>query len=107
MAQIVSWEYYSSLYSNITTGEFNTAEALAEKEVRNVIGPVRWETITPDTFGYEVLQDCICKVINQMAEDAKAKEDGLAQGIESVSNDGYSVNFAITGAEDLHQELQG
>ena len=53
MAQIVSWGYYSSLYDNITEEVFEKKEKLAEKEIQNVIGPIRWATITETTFGYE------------------------------------------------------
>ena len=59
MSQIVNWEYYSSLYDAIAEDDFKKAEELAEKEVRAVIGPIRWAGITENTFGYEQLKDCI------------------------------------------------
>lgn len=74
MSQIVNWEYYSSLYSTFKEDgtEFDRAEGLAEKEICAVIGPIRWATITEETFGYEQLKDCICKVMDKMAEDDKS-----------------------------------
>lgn len=107
MAAIVSWSYYSSLHNVITDEtEFDRAEPLAEKEVRSVIGPVRWSEITSDTFGYDVLQDCICNVIDKNTLDARS---GKGTGITSVSNDGYSESFASEAQtrEALTNELHG
>lgn len=104
MAQIVSWGYYSSLYSNITEESFDKKEKLAEKEIQNVIGPIRWATITETTFGYEQLQDCICKVINKMAEN---EASGQGKGVSSVSNDGYSESYVIQTESQLKEEMKG
>lgn len=100
----VSWEYYSSLYSDIKDDiEFNRLEEHAEKEVRNVIGPIRWATITEDTFGYEQLKDCICNVINKLVEN---KKSGVGKGIASASNDGYSESYVIQTESQLRAEMQ-
>ncbi|MBQ6696190.1 MAG: hypothetical protein IJN16_05750 [Lachnospiraceae bacterium] len=104
MSQIVTWEYYSSLYDVVKEEKFPKAEAQAEKEVQAVIGPIRWAEITPDTFGYEQLQDCICKVIDKMAAD---KKSGKGKGVSSVSNDGYSESYVVQTEEQLRSELQG
>lgn len=99
----VSWEYYSSLFNKISEEHFEKAELLAEKEVINVIGPIRWANITDQTFGYAQLQDCICKVIDKMAVDSKS---GKGKGISSVSNDGYSESYVVQTEEQLRGELQ-
>ena len=99
----VTWEYYSSLYQKVSKDDFDKAEKLAEKEVCAVIGPIRWATITADTFGFEQLQDCICKVIDKMAED---KKSGKGKGVSAVSNDGYSENYAVQTEEQLRNELR-
>jgi len=107
MAAIVDWSYYSSLHNVITDQtEFDTAEALAEQEVRSVIGPVRWQEITSDTFGYDVLQDCICNVIDKQTQDARS---GKGKGITSISNDGYSESYAAEAQtrEQLTEEMRG
>ena len=103
MSQIVNWEYYSSLYSTVSEEKFNKAEMQAEKEVQLVIGAVRWAEITPDTFGYEQLKDCICKTMNKIAEDTKS---GKGKGLSSVSNDGYSESYVVQTEEQLRSELQ-
>lgn len=99
----VSWEYYSSLYDKVKEDDFDKAEKLAEKEVCAVIGPIRWATITADTFGFVQLQDCICNVINKMAED---KKSGKGKGVSSVSNDGYSESYVVQTEEQLRNELR-
>lgn len=103
MSQIVTWEYYSSLFSKVSKEDFEKAEKKAELEVCNVIGPIRWANITVDTFGYEQLQNCICKVMDKMAEDVKS---GKGKGISSASNDGYSESYAIQTEEQLREELR-
>lgn len=99
----VTWEYYSSLYQKVSKEDFDKAEILAEKEVCAVIGPIRWANITSDTFGFEQLQDCICKVINKMIEDRKS---GKGKGVSSVSNDGYSKSYVVQTEEQLRDELR-
>lgn len=76
---------------------------LAQKEVMAVIGPLRWSKINEETFGYEQLKDCICKVIDKMAENDKS---GKGRGIASASNDGYSESYVIQTEEQLRTELQ-
>lgn len=102
MSQIVTWEQYSSLHSKVTQTDFDAAEAKAESEVKMVIGPIRWAAITTDTFGYEVLQECICKVIDTQTDNELA---GIGKGVTSVSNDGYSESYAVTSAIGLQTEL--
>lgn len=107
MATIVDWSYYSSLHTTITDEtEFDKAEPLAEQDVRSVVGPVRWAEITTDTFGYDVLKDCICKVIDKNAQDERS---GKGKGVTSVSNDGYSESYASQAQtrEALTEELNG
>ena len=103
MSQLVDWEYYRSLHSKVTEEEFDQAESLAEKEVKRVIGWIRWSAINEHTFGYEQLQDCICNVIDKMAEDFKS---GKGKGFSSVSNDGYSESYVVQTEEQLRGELQ-
>ena len=61
------------------------------------------KNISEDTFYYEQLRDCICNVMDKMAEDAKS---GKGKGLASVSNDGYSENYAVQTEEQLRNELQ-
>lgn len=51
----VDWEYYSSLRSKVAKEDFDRAARLAEKEVQRVVGRIRWDNITEETYGYEQL----------------------------------------------------
>ena len=103
MSALVSWEYYSSLHNKVTEQDFSKAEALAEKEVSIVIGLPRWSEIATDTFGFETLQDCICNVIDIMADNDAS---GVGRGIVSVSNDGYTEHYAASKADEVRKDLQ-
>lgn len=103
MNHIIDWEYYSSLYNKVSEENFEVAVTKAEKEVRNVIGLIKWNYINEDTFGYEVLKDCIANVIEIMATNDEA---GYGKGVTSVSNDGYSESYAVSSKEEVHEQLQ-
>lgn len=103
MSQFVDWEYYSSLHNIVNKDDFDRAESIAEKEVCNVIGPIRWANITEETFGIEQLKECICNVIDKMAVDKKSAK---GKGVSSTSNDGYSESYVIQTEEQLRSELQ-
>ena len=107
MAALVSWEYYSSLYSTISTqADFEKAESLAEKDLERVIGPLRWaELVSSDwstEFYADQLMDTICKVVNY--QETAGKKTGA--GVASVSNDGYSESYALAKQSDAQEELQ-
>lgn len=103
MSQLVNWEDYSSLFDKVPEGEFNRYERLAEIEVRNVIGPIRWACITEQTFGYKQLKDCVCNVVNSLYD---ADNSAQGKGIASVSNDGYSESYTVQTATQAKTELQ-
>lgn len=103
MSAIVSWEYYSSLHSKVSQDDFAKAEALAEKEVKLVVGWPRWNVLDPDAFYYEQLQDCICNVIDKTADMQKS---AAGKGIGSVSNDGYSESYVVQTESQAKAELQ-
>ena len=99
---LITWEDYSSLHDKITETDFDKAEALAEKEICTVIGLIRWQDITSDTFGYETLQDCICNVMDIMAEN---ETTGVGRGVVSVSNDGYTETYATSKDDEVRNDL--
>lgn len=105
MAALVSWEYYSSLYSTVSEADFPKAEALAEKEVIRIVGLIHWGELNLEDLDSEIygdqLKDCICKVVNFMAEAPKAQGKGIA----SVSNDGYSESYVLQKQSDALEEL--
>lgn len=103
MAALLTWERYSSLHSKVNADEFEVAEARAENEIRTVIGPLKWATITSDTPFYDVLLDCIANVIDRSKD---LENSAMGKGVTSVSNDGYSESYAIANAIDLDYETR-
>ncbi len=103
MTQVVNWGYYSLLHDKVPKEEFKKAEALAEKEVKRVVGSVRWSEINENHFYYGQLKDCICNVIDKMAEDSQS---GGGKGLASVSNDGYSESYVVQTDEQLRNNLK-
>lgn len=102
MSQIVTWEYYDSLFKQVSKEDFNRVEKQAEKAVRAVIGPIRWAEITEETYGYEQLKDCICNTMNKLVEQDVS---GTGKGIASASNDGYSESYVIQTESQARAEL--
>lgn len=104
MAQMVDWESYNSLFSNVSKGEeFDRLEKRAESEVRLVVGAYRWSIIDETAFYYEQLKECICKTINKLVNDDGS---GIGTGVSSVSNDGYSESYVVQTETQARAELQ-
>lgn len=103
MLQLVNWEDYSSLFDKVPESDFDRYERLAEMEICNVIGPIRWANITELTFGYAQLKDCICNVVNALYESERSPQ---GKGVTSVSNDGYSESYAVQTSTQAKTELR-
>lgn len=103
MSQIVTWEYYDSLFDEVSKDDFDRVEKKAEKAVCAVIGPIRWAEITEETFGYTQLKDCICNTMNKLVEQ---EISGTGKGISSASNDGYSESYVVQTESQARAELQ-
>lgn len=101
MLQLVNWEYYNSLFRDISENDFERYEHLAENEIKSIIGPIRWACITENTFGYETLKDCICIIMNELYN---ADNDAGVAGIASVSNDGYTENYVTKSINELRND---
>lgn len=100
---IVNWEYYHSLFTSATEDEFNKFVALAEKQVRAVVGEVRWSSMDHNSYKYDRLRDCICMVIDRMVSNEKS---GVGEGLASVSNDGYSENYVVQTQSQAYDEMR-
>ena len=105
---ILTWEYYRSLHTIVSEENFDRSELLAEKELRNTMGFIRWdeliegrEALQAEPF-YEQLLDCICNVIDYQATFGKK----LGKGISSASNDGYTETYVVKTASEAQEELR-
>jgi hypothetical protein len=103
MDAIVDWEHYYSLYPTADQTTFTNLRSLAEREVRSVIGTHRWNSIDPTHFYYDQLRDCICRVINMLAEYTGG---GAGKGLASVSNDGYSESYVVQTQVQVGTEIR-
>ena len=107
MAALVSWEYYSSLYSKVTSQEaFEKAEELAEKDLSRVIGPLRWAELVSsdwsDEFFADQLMDTICKVVDYQQTSGRVS----GAGVSPVSNAGSTESYVLAKQSEAQEELQ-
>lgn len=108
----ITWEYYSSLYENVTEEEFNILSVRAEKKI-NLYTHMRvtlfidsYDEETATVFEkmvFDAIQITTCELINKMSmQEASGARDGLT----SVSNDGYSESYKITTQAEKEAELR-
>ena len=103
MNNIVTWEYYNSLYNKAKEGEFTKLEAQAERYVQSVIGQYRWNHVEESAFYFDQLKDCICQVVNMLVDFNRG---GAGKGLSSVSNDGYSESYVVRTASEYDKEIR-
>ena len=103
MNNIVTWEYYNSLYNKANQDEFASLALLAEKHIKSVISHRKWNSIQESAFYFDQLKDCICKVIDKLVDFNRG---GAGKGLASVSNDGYTENYAVRTAEEMDAEIR-
>lgn len=109
----VDWEYYSSLYDNITEAEFMALNTKASHRLDRVTHyraeqfERRYSEESATDFErciHSQVKDTVCELINQIhAQEVY----GLGTGVVSVSNDGYSESYAVTGRKQAEEELTG
>lgn len=108
----ITWEYYSSLYENVTEEEFNILSVRAEKKI-NLYTHMRVplfidgydeETATGfEKMVFDAIQITTCELINKMSMQ---EASGAGDGLTSVSNDGYSESYKITTQAEKEAELR-
>lgn len=108
----ITWEFYSSLYTNITDEkEFNRLSKLAEIKL-NAITHMRakhfvdaYSEDTATDFQKQVymqIRDTFCGLLNLMSMQ---EASGMGTGIASVSNDGYSESYKVTTMQEKETQL--
>lgn len=98
----ITWGYYSATHNKVSENDFTTIATQAEACVRSVVGAVNYAEITADTFGYNILLDCICNVMDGIVD---SKASAVGKGISSVSNDGYSESYTVQTEGQARDEL--
>jgi len=110
----ITWEYYSSLYSEIAEeNEFNRLCTKAEMKI-DALTHMRVTRFMKDfrkTYAtdfqkqvYAQIQNTVCELINALYVQ---ETSGMGTGIASVSNDGYSESYKITTAAEKEAQLLG
>lgn len=108
----VDWEYYSSLFDNITDeAAFNRAYAKASAymdrrtamRTREFMNAYDEENATMFQKGTaQAVKMTMCELINNISAQ---ETSGMGTGIASVSNDGYSESYKITTAAEKEAQL--
>ncbi len=107
----VTWEYYNSLYSEVSEVDFPRlcAKASAKLDVythmraKNFLIAFDEDTATDyQKQVYTQIQDTVCDLINALYTQ---ETSGMGTGITSVSNDGYSESYKITTAAEKSAQL--
>ncbi|MEZ3505790.1 MAG: hypothetical protein K1W10_02325 [Lachnospiraceae bacterium] len=107
----ISWEYYSSLYSEVPEEDFNRLciKASAKLDVythmraRNFEVAFDSEKATDfEQMVHSQIQNTTCELMNAMYVQ---ETSGMGTGVSSVSNDGYSESYKITTAAEKEAQL--
>ena len=107
----ITWEYYSSLYSEVPEADFDklAAKASAKLDVYTHMRARNFEASYDDAtatdFQKQVhtqIQNTVCDLVNALYVQ---ENSGMGSGIASVSNDGYSESYKITTAQEKEAQL--
>lgn len=107
----ITWERYSSLYSEVPEEEFDrfAVKASAKLDVythmrsRNFEAAYKEETATDfEKQKHEQVQNTVCEIINALYVQ---ETSGMGNGISSVSNDGYAESYKIVTAAEKETQL--
>lgn len=110
--QYVTWDYYSSLYSEVPEDDFDKMceKASARLDVFTHMRARNFETAfeaeNATAFQAQVhaqIQNTVCELINALYVQ---ETSGMGTGVASVSNDGYSESYKITTAEEKEEQLR-
>ncbi len=107
----ITWEYYSSLYSEVPEEDFDKLEAKASAKLdvythmraKNFVAAYNEESATDfQKQVYAQIQNTVCDLVNALYVQ---ESSGMGTGIASVSNDGYSESYKITTAAEKETQL--
>ena len=107
----ITWEYYSSLYSEVPESDFDklAVKASAKLDVYTHMRARNFEATYEDEsatdFHRQVhaqIQNTVCELVNALYVQ---ESSGMGTGIASVSNDGYSESYKITTAAEKETQL--
>ena len=109
----ITWEYYSSLYSEVSEETFGKLARRAEMKLDAITHmrakrfEAEYQEDTATDFQklvHEQIKNTVCELVNAIAVQDNS---GMGTGIASVSNDGYSESYKITTAAEKEVQLYG
>ena len=107
----ITWEYYSSLYSEVPEADFDklVSKASAKLDVYTHMRARNFEASYDDATAtdfqkqvHSQIQNTVCDLVNALYVQ---ETSGMGSGIASVSNDGYSESYKITTAQEKEAQL--
>lgn len=107
----ITWEYYSSLYSEVPEDDFDRMRAKASAKLdvhthmraRNFEAAFDGETATGfQKQVHDQIQNTVCELMNILYVQ---ETYGMGTGVTSVSNDGYSETYKITTVAEKEAQV--
>lgn len=107
----ITWDYYSSLYSEVNKTEFErlVVKASAKLDAYTHMRAKNFEAVydeeTATDFQKQVhiqIQNTVCELVNALSI---VETSGMGTGIASVNNDGYSETYNVTTAQEKEVQL--
>lgn len=107
----IDWEYYSSLFDNMTQEDFEKRYKQAEVKMNAVthMRAMAFERAYDEEAAtdfqkqiHEQIRMTMCELINAVHIHAVSE---MGTGIASVSNDGYSESYKITTAAEKEAQI--
>ncbi|MGO5053641.1 hypothetical protein ACTQ6A_14235 [Lachnospiraceae bacterium LCP25S3_G4] len=96
----IDWEYYNSHFKKVEKSIFD--QLIGEAEA---IVSINTNGRSDEATGYKLarVKNCVCNVLNELASQEK---NGAGNGVNSVSNKGYSENYALVTREQAEEQLR-
>ena len=94
---VVDWEYYNSHFPKISEEEFDKHVYQSQRLVLKRLPKDFNEYTESDQTD---IKDCICNVLNY-----KSVAEASANGVSSISNDGYSESYVQQSKSDVNDNV--
>lgn len=94
---VVDWEYYNSHFSKISEEQFNEHVYQSQRLVLKRLPKDFAEYTESEQID---IKDCICNVLNY-----KSVAEASANGVSSISNDGYSESYVQQSKSDVNDNV--
>lgn len=107
----LTWERYSSLYSNIKEEKFETLESVAEIKINSITHMqvynfvMTYDENTATAFDKQRMAQVELTTAELLNKIVEYDKNNAGAGIASVSNEGYSMSLNIINQSSLQNEF--